>query len=324
MVIGVNLPWFGGAYGHDLGRNQAYPDWPVWYDSGRVDEILGFLSTSGIRLVRIWLFEEGEGLEQELRVDDLFLGNLGDLARRIRSAGMQVYWTLFDANATRRQFDRITASILTEPAAAEEFTSHALSAIAPIIQDVAWAIDLCNEPEAIGKWSKVGAPLRILREGVANFLPGARVSLGSGHRNHHHIRRLDLSLDFFDLHYYVEQALACPRAERFETPVVLGEFGCLVNEQDRSSEQAWATAQARLAESLAELPGLGYEAAFLWYLNTPESEDATALVFRGQVGAALGSIQKRSAGINRHVGVSSEGWRIQWEAVPPGQQSGAL
>ena len=24
------------------------------------------------------------------------------------------------------------------------------------------------------------------------------------------------------------------------------------------------------------------------------------------------------AGINRHVGVSSEGWRIQWEAVPPG------
>ena len=26
-----------------------------------------------------------------------------------------------------------------------------------------------------------------------------------------------------------------------------------------------------------------------------------------------------SVGINRHGGVSSEGWRIQWEAVPPGQ-----
>ena len=25
-----------------------------------------------------------------------------------------------------------------------------------------------------------------------------------------------------------------------------------------------------------------------------------------------------SAGINRHAGVSSEGWRIQWEPVPPG------
>jgi hypothetical protein len=25
-----------------------------------------------------------------------------------------------------------------------------------------------------------------------------------------------------------------------------------------------------------------------------------------------------SAGINRHGGVSSEGWRIQWEPVPPG------
>jgi hypothetical protein len=35
-------------------------------------------------------------------------------------------------------------------------------------------------------------------------------------------------------------------------------------------------------------------------------------------------ICKLSAGINRHVGVSSEGWRIQWEAVPPGQESGTL
>ena len=27
------------------------------------------------------------------------------------------------------------------------------------------------------------------------------------------------------------------------------------------------------------------------------------------------------AGMNRHGGVSSEGWRIQWETVPPGQES---
>ena len=30
---------------------------------------------------------------------------------------------------------------------------------------------------------------------------------------------------------------------------------------------------------------------------------------------------RKCAGINRHVGVSSEGWRIQWETVPPGQKS---
>jgi hypothetical protein len=29
-------------------------------------------------------------------------------------------------------------------------------------------------------------------------------------------------------------------------------------------------------------------------------------------------------GMSGHVGVSSEGWRIQWEAVPPGQKSGTL
>jgi len=34
--------------------------------------------------------------------------------------------------------------------------------------------------------------------------------------------------------------------------------------------------------------------------------------------------ERDSVGINRRGGVSSEGWRIQWEAVPPGQKSGTL
>src|SRR5437762_3500669 len=178
MEIGVNLPWFGGAYGHDLGRNQAYSDWPVWYDPVKVSELLGFVRSFGIRLVRIWLFEEGEGIE----AGEPFLRNLRDLVERIQAAGLRVYWTLLDANAARGEWDRVTRRILTEPEAALRFVSGALAAAAPIIGEVAWAIDLCNEPEAVAgkRWMKVEPSLAILRDGARSLLPSSPISIGSG------------------------------------------------------------------------------------------------------------------------------------------------
>jgi len=310
--IGVNLPWFGGAYGHDLGTNRAYPDWPVWYDSGKVSELLEFVSSFGIRLVRIWLFEEGEGIDAEGRIDEIFLRNLGDLVARIRTAGIQVYWTLFDANGARGQRDLITTRILTEPDATQQFAAHALTTIAPVIRDVAWAIDLCNEPEAIvtgktgnwtrsgWKWSALKPSLALLRESVASLLPGVRVSIGSGYHNHHNIAdgiydRLDLNLDFFDFHLYtlVGQALACPRRIEISSvvPVVLGEMGCVIPDHDRGSEQTWTNSQTDLAAHMEAVRELGYMAVFPWYINEPQAADATGLTFRGQTGAVLSSLR---------------------------------
>jgi hypothetical protein len=292
--IGVNLPWFGGAYGHDLGRNQAYPDWPIWYEHDQVEEMLGFLATFGIGLARIWLFEEGEGLKYgpQVNVDDLFLHNLQDLVNRIRANGIKVYWTLFDANAALRRYSPLTARILTNSGAASQFTSQALSVVAPIIEDVTWAVDLCNEPEAIvggklGTWSEIERSLGAIREGAATLLPGTRFSIGSRFKKGAH-EKMTLDLDFLDFHHYhLEQTSAYPNAQRFSKPVVLGELGCAIKESDRDSEEVWRETQERLARSLDPLTSLGYEAAFLWFLNAPDKPDAASLVFRRQIGAAL-------------------------------------
>jgi len=308
MEIGVNLPWFGGAYGHDLGTNQAYPDWPVWYDSGKVSALLEFIRSFGIWLVRIWLFEDGEGIDSQLNADNLFLTNLSDLVDRIRSAGIRVYWTLLNANGARGKWDRITARILTEPEQAQEFVMRALSAVAPVIQDVAWAVDLCNEPEAIvagptggwtssgWKWPDLQPPLAVLRQGVASLLPGVRVSIGSGYHNQRNVAagiydRPNLDLDFYDFHLYtpVTEAFACPARVEISPhkPIVLGEIGCVIPEEDRASEQMWNQSQSCLVSSIERVRELGFEAVFLWYVNDPEAADATGLVFRGQTGAVL-------------------------------------
>ena len=70
-------------------------------------------------------------------------------------------------------------------------------------------------------------------------------------------------------------------------PVVLGEIGCAIPEQDRGSEQIWTQSQSELVAHLEAVRNLGYAAVFPWYINEPDSADATGLVFRGQTGAVL-------------------------------------
>ena len=84
MNIGVNLPWFDGAYCHDLGRNLAYPDYPVNFNKAQVEELLCVLSSFRIRYLQIWLFENREGIiydeEGEINgVDSIFLQNIKEL-----------------------------------------------------------------------------------------------------------------------------------------------------------------------------------------------------------------------------------------------------
>lgn len=307
--IGVNIAWFGGAYGHDLGKNQAYPGWPIWYNGAGVDELLGILKSYGVRLARVWLFEEGEGLvygnDDAIGLDEQFLTNLDDLVRRVASAGMQVYWTLFDANRAGAGADRITAPVLSDPLQARVFAENVLPIVLPRIQQVAWAIDLCNEPEAIvaeqsgnrtstgWTWAAIQPSLLVLRDSVRRISPGVPVSIGSGWHNDENVakgiyERLNLNLDFYDYHQYSsdgESPSDLPR--RLTKPVVIGEIGCVARE---SSDAEWERVQACIVKSIEDLSLLGYRAAFLWYLSDPQAGDAMSLVYRNRIGAALRSL----------------------------------
>src|SRR4029079_4734775 len=133
------------------------------------------------------------------------------------------------------------------------------------------------------RWSRVEPSLSVLRDSVRLLLPGTPVSIGTGVASGMH-DKLKLELDFIDFHVYTRagEAMVCP-----EGASTLGEIGCIVDEPDRASEEVWRRSQECLAQSLDRVAGAGYEAVFLWYLNDPEAGDATSLVFRNEIGAAL-------------------------------------
>lgn len=313
-VIGVNVPWLHGAYGHDIGRNQAYPGWPASYDSDEARELLTMLRGFGVRKIRTWLFENGEGLvcDSQRRVvaaDRTFVTNLRDFVNNLYDLGFEVYWTLLDANSVIRNKDLITHSLLTDAVAAKSFGERVLSEVLPLIASVTWGIDLCNEPEAMiagptgngtdegCTWGPVLSALAAIRDEVRHLLPGVIASVGSGFQEHRNLKgisygHLKPALCFFDYHTYLSGGRIAPLGECTgargrRKPWILGEVGCSIPQKDRRCRESWLKVQAEIGRKLDRIAAEGYYAAFLWYATSLHSNDATSLIFRHEPGLAL-------------------------------------
>ncbi len=221
-LVGVNIPWFNGWYGHDLGRNQAYSQFPACDIAQIGPGILGSAARFGVQVVRIGLFEDAEGLRYDdngelLGLDSTFVSNLDALAGILRDLDMKAYWILVDADSVRRGRDYMTRSILLDSGVARRFVDVALEPVLPGLADVTWGVDLCNEPESIVSgaggnrtglgvnWWSIQPSLSVLRDAVRRTLPQAAVSVSSSstkppHQVHQHYTRLGLGLDFVDFH----------------------------------------------------------------------------------------------------------------------------
>lgn len=322
-AIGVNLPWLGTAYGHDLGRNQAYPDWPAEFDWWRADRLLALLKSRGVSLLRCWLFEDGEGLMFDDRaivtgLDSQFLENLGAFARLADRWGMRIFWTLLDANGPRRRNDIVTRAILTCPDATEAFIAHALDPVLHTIARTAWAIDLCNEPEAIVSghlgngtalgfdWWHVTPQLAMLCHAVRKRRGSLAVSVGSGFHDQRCIAAglyEGLALDALSFHSHAhDAALPPPAALSDSVPVLLGELGWpLPGEWDRDFA-CWECAQRRLVDRMKQAITAGYPAIFLWFVSDIVG-NADSLVCDGHVSRALELLRPfQASGVIARVG----------------------
>lgn len=87
FIFGVNLPWFDGQFGHDLGPEPQHPEWKVWYNDPKVSGYFADINKIGFGVVRIWLMERAEGLQVDkdgiiTGLNGRFLNNLDDLVRR--------------------------------------------------------------------------------------------------------------------------------------------------------------------------------------------------------------------------------------------------
>jgi hypothetical protein len=313
MEIGVNIPWFANGYGHDLGPNLYLPNWPVTFDVTRAETLLQSLVGFGIRLVRLWLCEYSEGLvwNSSLKVTGVhptFLNNISTLASLLKEREMLAYWTILDANSVLRNRDFITYSILTSTSHADAFSETALPHILQQIAPVAWAIDLCNEPEAIlhgalGNSTRFGVqsavitkPLKTMLATVRRILPWVRVSFGSGYtegrtfRDNTSLADLGLLLDFVDYHSYASDPfhkLSLAPSYLVQKPWIVGELGYEIPDKLRNDRAIWAVKQKELERRLYVLQDYDYHAVFLWYISDNEIPDGTALVFDGEVGRTL-------------------------------------
>jgi hypothetical protein len=310
-LIGVNLPWFGQGYGHDLGRNASHPGWPPYFDPAAARRLLELLAARGVRLLRIWLFEDAEGLELDAAgrvtgIDSAFAHNLGELAALLRELRFRVYWVLLDANSVGRRNDAVTRSVLIDPEATARFCRHALAEVLPGVSDLAWGVDLCNEPEALiagetgnntglgFEWWQIRPALLRLRAAASRSLEGVPASVGSGYQEHRNVAAgvLDLpELDFLDFHSHgMEGPPAHAGAVAPGRPVVIGELGVSVPAAARVRRRSWLAAQRQLVRSLHDVLWQGYQAVFLWYASDLEQADAAGLVFRNETGLALDSL----------------------------------
>lgn len=318
-ILGVNIPWWGKSYGHDLGRNQRYPGWPVWYRGTDVSCFLGWLKCCGVSHVRIWLFENGEGLIYDesggvTGIDSVFQENVRDLVTHLQVAGMSVYWVLLDGNSAFRNNDRITHSILACPAMAASFVANGLTPIWTDIAPVVWAMDICNEPEALvtgssGNWTNTGVSwanvaqsMRVIRDGLKALAPRIAVSVGSGWHECKNLRsgvysRLQLDLDFYDFHAQREDAYVSGRAgDSVDRLVVLGELGVGGDPSKAVSREDWSCVQKMLAQKLQTALAGDYQAIFLWYACGRNDRDRGGLVYGDESSPALHYLAQHNGG----------------------------
>jgi len=281
FMPGMNVPWFNGRYCNDLATNPYHKEWGYGFDKQQVSAVLEDVAALGFEGVRIWLWENAEGLvlDENYHVTGLrkeFMDNFDFLQDKIASLGLKAYWTLFDGNAITYTGDKAFAALVSSPAARQAFFENALvPLLQPIRQDVCYAIDLVNEPEAclsvrdnkspVFAWPQVHQFMEECIAVIRVHSNALKISCGSGWHGPRFIingKYEGLDLDLNDFHYYgsVDNLYDSDFVSPI-LPCVLGEWNPAAREDDES-----ATLNDAFA-GMGELQQRGYRAVWFWHYD---------------------------------------------------------
>jgi hypothetical protein len=291
FIFGVNLAWLDGAFGHDFGHDPQHPEWGVAYDPAHVDALLGLAQATGIRLLRLWVFERCEGLQLDADgvvtgIDPTLLDNYDDFVRnRLPRYDVKVYFTLVGA-AT---LDCTRTSVLPAGPARDALFTRAFQ---PFIARYAdspwvWGVDLMNEPEAAVAGSTgnygTGVSWTVMRDFLASgaalvrrTAPHLYVSAGSGWHGAENVRAglfSGLGFTHLDWHAYEDDgALPTYASLQRHARVLLGEIGQA--KQDWNDQLQASVLREMLATAVSE----HYWGVLPWYLDHPDSMNPLALI----------------------------------------------
>jgi len=250
FLVGINLGWFEDKYGYDLGRSE-FSDGPLWtypptapitanlavpnipqgppYLSQHPEAIENyFAKVNGVNIVRLWLFEQLEGLvftkdgnNNISTIDPEFINNLVAVLDAANNHNIKIYLALFnswDTNSSQPSGldpsrilkyqelfsarKQIILKIMQDPT---DLCNNILAPLANAIKNkpALYAIDIMNEPESITEANMITQQqLKVFVEKVVQTLgpSGIKVSVGCLRKN------ISMSfssfVDFSDFHAY--------------------------------------------------------------------------------------------------------------------------
>lgn len=285
VLFGVNVPYLGGEYGHDLAENGRFPTWPCHFSAQRAYRPLIEAKRIGFSAVRMWLCENAEGIRVDdagrvIGVSDALLDSIAILQEAARLHGLYMYWNLLDGNAWPREGDPITRSILADADQSARFAEHV---VAPIVRRldpaITFALDVVNEPESstadcieVGgptpvAWEDIGRAIRIAGQ-AARSERDLMITSGTMHVFLPKLWRSGAELSAIDVHVYHPNG-GLPSREDLATyvedpailslPLIGGELGI--------PKDPGPVEPTSLCNYLHNAKRLEYTAAFLWQLE---------------------------------------------------------
>ena len=284
-LFGVNVPYLGGEYGHDLAENGRHPSWPCRFEPLLAYRPIAEARRLGFSALRMWLCENAEGIRVDDRgrvvgVSERLLESVKVIQEAARLHGLYLYWGLLDGNAWPREGDTITRSILSDADQAERFAELVVAPLARVMdRDVTLGIDVVNEPESSTadviedasvepvEWPSIGRAIALASR-AARAEKELLIASGTMHAYLSKLWRSGAEVSALDVHVYHEDGGLPSREELARyvgddalldpaLPLIGGELG--VPKQPRSPSS--------LCNCLHNADRLGYSAAFLWQLE---------------------------------------------------------
>jgi len=283
-IAGINLPILRGAYDHDLAPNERSPEWGCAFEPLWAFRYLAMCKNLGFGAVRIWLCENSEGIATDGR--GRLVGPMPELLESIRvlqegarRLKLQLYWTLLDGNAWRRNGDELTGRVFGDQGEARRFGELVAAPIAATLDPkITFALEALNEPESLSSevhgddglpWKTIAGSIDAIRAALHEAIPGVPVTAGSqaiflpGL-----LESLDAGapVDAVDLHVYHPDGGLPPRED---LPVDIGDLPLWAGECGLSHRGDPERSEV-LIHYLYNARDLGYLAAFLWKLEGDE------------------------------------------------------
>ena len=287
-LFGVNVPFLGGEYGHDLAPNGRHPSWPCSFDALDAYAPLIEARRNGFSAVRMWLCENAEGIVVDASgrisgVHPKLIESVQIIDEAAALHGLRMYWTLLDGNACAREGDPITRSILTEE---DQLARFAERVVAPLVRvmnpEHTFAVEVINEPETSTRgclepdaevepiaWSAIGRAIRIVKRAIVAEHE-LLVSSGTMHVFLDALIASDPELTAIDIHVYHPNGGLPSRADLAAyvgSEALLDESLPLIGGELGIPKDPGPETPASLTNYLYNARTLGYTAAFLWQLE---------------------------------------------------------